>query len=69
VALCFFFGLATLINRLFAAMIRENEYLCMLSWHHIASITLIIMVIAIFSATGAAWRVTRLEPVEALRDE
>lgn len=69
VAFTFFFSLATLINSLFGVMMRQGEHLCTLAWQHLAWIALTIFVIAILAATGAAWRVTRLEPVEALRDE
>jgi len=69
VAFTFFFSLAGLINSLFGVMMRQGEHLCTLAWQHLAWIALTIFVIAILAATGAAWRVTRLEPVEALRDE
>ncbi len=69
VAAGFFYLLAGLINHLFAHMIRENESLCTLAPIHLVWFFAGIICIAIVAAIGAAWRVTRLELVEALRDE
>ncbi len=69
VAAGFFYLLAGLINHLFADMIRANESLCTLAPVHILWFLGGIIIIAMVAAIGAAWRVTRLELVEALRDE
>ncbi len=65
----FFYLLAGLINHLFAHMIRENESLCTLAPIHLLCFFAGIIAIAMVAAIGAAWRVTGLELVEALRDE
>ena len=69
VALLFFTGLAWLINKLFSGMLREGEYLCIVHINHIFVFTLVLAGIAVLSSLAAAWRITRMEPVEALRDE
>lgn len=69
VATGFFYLLAGLINHLFAHMVRENESLCTLAPIHLLWFLAGILSIAVVAAIGAAWRVTRLELVEALRDE
>ncbi|MCK9173721.1 MAG: ABC transporter permease [Desulforhopalus sp.] len=69
VASIFFFALSLLINNLFAEMIRENESLCTLTPVHFALFAAVMLAIAVVAALGAAVRILRLEPVEALRDE
>jgi putative ABC transport system permease protein len=69
VASIFFFALSHLINNLFAEQIRENEYLCTLTPVHFALFAAVMLAIAVVAAVGAAIRILRLEPVEALRDE
>ncbi len=69
VALLFFFAVAAVINQLFTEMIRPGESLCTLTSLHLVICAAVMVGIAVFASLGAAVRITRLEPVEALRDE
>lgn len=69
VASAFFAGLAWLINRMFSTMLQSGEYLCILHARHMAVFALVLCGVAIVSSLAASWRITRMEPVEALRDE
>lgn len=69
VAMAFFQTLAIIINSLFAAHLQEGESFCTLPWLHAAAALAATMGIAVLAAGLAAWRVTRIEPAEALRDE
>jgi putative ABC transport system permease protein len=69
VAMAFFQTLAAIINSLFAQHLQEGESFCTLPWLHALTALAATLGIAILAATLAAWRVTRIEPAEALRDE
>jgi putative ABC transport system permease protein len=69
VALVFFTAIATTINTLFSAHLAADESFCRLPIMHAISALGVTIVVAILAATVAAWRVTQIEPAEALRDE
>jgi putative ABC transport system permease protein len=69
VAMAFFQTLAIIINSLFAAHLQKGESFCTLPWLHAVMALAATMGIAVLAAGLAAWRVTRIEPAEALRDE
>ena len=69
VALLCFAAMARIINRFFRAHLGHGESFCMLSVLHVGSACLLTLLIAVLAATWAAWRVTQIEPAEALRDE
>ncbi len=69
VAFVFFESLAWIINTLFSNHLQAEESLCRLAiWHFIIVLGATVAV-AVLAGTVAAWRVTRIEPAEALRDE
>ena len=69
VAVVFFSVIAAMINTLFRAHLAAGESFCRLPVLHAASALGITILIAILAAAVAAWRVTQIEPAEALRDE
>jgi putative ABC transport system permease protein len=69
VAIIFFESMAMLINSLFAVHLQVGESFCRLPVVHTASALAVTIVIAMVAATFAAWRITLIEPAEALRDE
>ena len=68
-ALAFFAGLAKTINTLFAAHLNPGESFCRLPWQELALALAATLTVAALAAVLAAWRVSRIEPAEALRDE
>ena len=64
-----FWGVATVINRLFQDHLQGGESLCTLSPVHVAWLIGGLCLCAVFSATLAALQAIRLDPAEALRDE
>lgn len=68
-ALAVFVALAQTINTLFAAHLRPGESFCRLPWHELALALAAALAVAALAAALAAWRVSRIEPAEALRDE
>ena len=69
VAVGFFLSLAWLINTLFQTHLRAGESLCRLSWVHLAAALGGTLATAGAASLIAAWRTTRIDPAEALRDE
>ena len=69
VAVVFFSVIAAMINTLFRAHLAAGESFCRLPVLHAVSALGITILIAILAAAVAAWRVTQIEPAEALRDE
>ena len=69
VALCFFQSVAWVINFLFQDHFGTQESLCRLAGWHIWACLAGTMAVAVMAGGTAAWRVTRIEPAEALRDE
>ncbi|MCF8049262.1 MAG: hypothetical protein K9L19_17075, partial [Desulfarculaceae bacterium] len=68
-ALAFFGSLAKIINTLFAAHLHPGESFCRLPWHELTAALAATLAVAALAAVLAAWRVSRIEPAEALRDE
>ncbi|NOG82766.1 MAG: FtsX-like permease family protein [Planctomycetes bacterium] len=68
-AFLFFESLAWIINSLFSSHLQVEESLCCLSIWHLLIILGTTVAVAVLAGTIAAWRVTRIEPAEALRDE
>ena len=68
-ALAFFGSLAKIINTLFAAHLHPGESFCRLPWQELTSALAATLAVAALAAVLAAWRVSRIEPAEALRDE
>jgi len=69
VAMAFFQLLAYTINTLFAAHLQKGESFCELPWPYALASLAATIAIAVLAASLAAWRATRIEPAEALRDE
>jgi putative ABC transport system permease protein len=69
IAMLFFSGMALAINGWFHNHLGAGESFCRLpSWHTAGALGLTLLV-AMLAATCAAWRVTQIDPAEALRDE
>jgi len=68
-ALFFFSVISWIINSLFKNLIQPGESLCFLQAGHVAIFLVIILLITVISSISAAWRIMRLDPAEALRDE
>lgn len=69
VALGFFFGTAWMVNTLFRNHLQAGESFCRLSFWHLALSLAGVGVLASLASFAAAWRVTRIDPAESLRDE
>ena len=69
VAWGFFELMARVINTLFASHLQAAESLCRLEWWHLAGGAAGTVGIAALVGLVAAWRVTSIDPAEALRDE
>ncbi len=69
VAWGFFELMAKVINTLFAAHLQAAESLCVLTWQHLVLALAGTVGIAVLVGLVAAWRVTSIDPAEALRDE
>lgn len=69
VAAGFFLAMAQVINRLFQAHLNSAESLCVLAPWHLAAALGGVCLIGLAASGLAAWRVARIEPAEALRDE
>jgi putative ABC transport system permease protein len=65
----FYRVLEGIINRSFSAHLQGQESLCNLSLLHIGTMLSGMLTIAVVAGVVAAWRTTRIEPAEALRDE
>ncbi|MGE4293850.1 MAG: ABC transporter permease [Desulfovibrio sp.] len=69
VAFSFFEIMAVVINTLFHEHLQAEESLCRLEPWHLGAALAGTVLIAVAAGSVAAWRVTRIEPAEALRDE
>jgi putative ABC transport system permease protein len=69
VAFGFFETMAVVINTLFPEHLQAEESLCRLEPWHLGAALAGTVLIAVAAGSVAAWRVTRIEPAEALRDE
>ena len=68
-AASFFGALSWLINSLFKAHLQAGESLCRLSFAHLGLALGATLAVALAASLTAAWRTTRIDPAEALRDE
>lgn len=68
-ALLCFASMAAFINRLFGAHLGHRESFCKLPVPHAIGALLMTLLLTALAATWAAWRVTKIDPAEALRDE
>ncbi len=68
-ALGFFYMLAYVINILFATHLQSSESLCSLSASHLMFSFTGTVLLAVLAGGIAAWRVSRIDPAKALRDE
>jgi len=68
-AMLFFTSMALAINGWFSGHLGPGESFCRLSPAHTAGASALTLLVALFAATCAAWRVTQIDPAEALRDE
>jgi putative ABC transport system permease protein len=68
-AFAFFQALAGVINGLFQKHLQAEESLCYLSPRHLGLSLAGTVAVAVIAGTFAAWRTTRIDPAEALRDE
>jgi putative ABC transport system permease protein len=60
---------ALIINQVFAADLSLGQKICTLPVTYFAAALLITTVIALLSSLLAAWKTTRIDPAEALREE
>jgi putative ABC transport system permease protein len=68
-AMLFFAGMAMAINSWFHTHLGPGESFCRLPATHTAGALGLNLLVAMLAATCAAWRVTQIDPAEALRDE
>jgi len=68
-ALLFFLLMAWVINSLFGAYLGKGESFCTLTSTHIFLVLSFAATVAIISSTIAAFKATRADPAEAMRDE
>jgi len=57
-----------MINRLFAQYLHEGEYVCKLSLGHMMIALGLTMGLSILASAYSAFRVTKIEPSEVIRD-
>lgn len=69
VAISAYFGLALVINLVFASDLDMGQQICHLPVSYILSAALMTITVAFLSAILAAWKTTQIEPAEALREE
>jgi putative ABC transport system permease protein len=69
IAMLFFSGMAQAINGWFQAHLGPGESFCQLPPAYTAGASALTLLVALLAATCAAWRVTHIDPAEALRDE
>ncbi|WP_294956607.1 ABC transporter permease [Sulfurovum sp.] len=69
VALLFFAIMATVINKLFQAHLQSGESFCTLTSTHIAMVFAAAVLLAVVASGIAAYKATKTDPAEAMRDE
>jgi len=69
VAIAGYAGLGLLINQVFGQDLAPGEEVCRLPDHYPPLALLFTLLLALLSALLAAWRATRIEPAEAIREE
>jgi putative ABC transport system permease protein len=68
-AMLFFTGMALAIHGWFHSHLGPGESFCRLPLSHTFGALGLTLLVAMLAATCAAWRVTQIDPAEALRDE
>ncbi len=63
-----YYFLAGLINHTFSAELAPGEKFCTLPPGYVGGIILLTLVLALGSSLAAAWRTTRIDPAEVIRD-
>jgi len=69
IALLFFAIMATVINRLFQSHLQSGESFCTLTMMHISIVLLSAVLLAVAASGIAAYKATKTDPAEAMRDE
>jgi putative ABC transport system permease protein len=69
IALLFFAVMATVINRLFQAHLQGGESFCTLTVMHIGIVLCFAVFLAVAASGIAAYKATKTDPAEAMRDE
>ncbi len=69
IALFFFAIMATVINRLFQSHLQSGESFCTLTTMHISIVLLSAVLLAVVASGIAAYKATKTDPAEAMRDE
>ncbi|MGM0539877.1 MAG: ABC transporter permease [Thermodesulfobacteriota bacterium] len=62
------FSLARIINHTFASELVPGEKFCTLPPGYVIGIVILTLVLALVSSLAAAWRATRIDPAEVLRE-
>lgn len=62
------FSLARIINHTFASELAPGEQFCTLPPGYVIGIVILTLVLALASSLAAAWRATRIDPAEVLRE-
>jgi len=69
IAILSFYGLAEIINTVFASDLQFGEGICHLPIATLIQALMITLLVAMLSSVFAAWRTTQIEPAEAIRVE
>ena len=69
IALLFFAIMATVINRLFQGHLQSGESFCTLTVMHITVVFVSAILLAVVASGIAAYKATKTDPAEAMRDE
>jgi len=69
IALLFFAIMASIINRLFHAHLQSGESFCTLTALHIGMVLSFAVLLAVVASGMAAYKATKTDPAEAMRDE
>ncbi|AHE99207.1 ABC transporter permease [Thioalkalivibrio paradoxus] len=64
-----YLGLAVAINRAFAADLAPGEKFCTLPPGYLLAAVAATLLLAVLSSLAAAWRATRIDPAEAIREQ
>ena len=56
------------INRAFAASISNGDVICSLKWTHLLAVLGFVLFFSLLATSKAAWRASRIEPSEVIRD-
>ena len=62
-------ALAFAINRTFASELAPGEAFCTLPAHYLPAAAGVTLLLAVLASLVAAWRATRIDPAEAIRDQ